>query len=161
MAPQPQKEHQWLDRFLGEWTFEGESVSGPGKTVERHMGMESVRSLGSVWVIMEGRGTGTDGGRTVTMMTLGYDPTKKRYVGTFVGSMMTDLWTYEGELDASGKRLVLDTEGPSFTGDGGRAHYRDVIEFRSADHRMMTSSYRNADDGKFSEFMTTHYRRVK
>jgi len=30
-----------------------------------------------------------DGGTGKTVMTLGYDPQNNRYVGTFIGSMMT------------------------------------------------------------------------
>ena len=42
-----------------------------------------------------------------TLMTLGYDPRKKRFVGTFVGSMMTNLWIYDGELDKDERVLTL------------------------------------------------------
>ena len=41
------------------------------------------------------------GGTATTMMTLGDDPQKKRFVGTWVGSMMTYLSVYDGELDAA------------------------------------------------------------
>ena len=58
------------------------------------------------------------GGPATTLMTLGYDPEKKRFVGTWIGSMMTHLWIYDGALDAAGKVLTLDAEGPSFAGDG-------------------------------------------
>ena len=33
--------------------------------------------------------------------TLGYDPAKKKYVGTFIASVMTHLWIYSGSLDAA------------------------------------------------------------
>jgi uncharacterized protein DUF1579 len=46
-------------------------------------------------------------------MTLGYDPEKKQYVGTWVGSMMSYLWVYDGSLDAEEKVLTLNAEGPS------------------------------------------------
>ena len=45
------------------------------------------------------------------MMSLGFDPQKGRFVGTFIGSMMTHLWIYDGALDASGQALILDAEG--------------------------------------------------
>jgi hypothetical protein len=59
-------------------------------------------------------------------MTLGYDPAKKRFVGSFVASMMTFLWLYDGELDAAQKVLKLDAEGPSFAGEGKMAKYVDA-----------------------------------
>jgi hypothetical protein len=93
-------------------------------------------------------------------MTLGYDPAKGRFVGTFVGSMMTNMWVYEGTLDQKGNTLTLDTEGPSMVGDGSVAPYRDVIEMKSDDLRVMTS-HGQGPDGNWTAFMTTTYRRVK
>src|SRR5882724_4163787 len=145
MHAQPQKEHEWLHRLVGDWTYESECSMGPGQPPSKFAGMESVRSLGGVWVLCEGRGHMPGGGTGLTIMTLGYDPAKKRYVGTFIGSMMTHLWIYDGELDAAGKVLTLDTEGPSFN-DGKMAKYKDVIEFKSDDHRVL-SSHALGEDG--------------
>jgi hypothetical protein len=93
-------------------------------------------------------------------MTLGYDPQKKAYVGTFVGSMMTNLWVYEGQLDASGTVLTLDTEGPGMGADGKPAKYRDIIEIKSSDQRVMTSEMLG-EDGKWRRVVTANYRRTK
>jgi hypothetical protein len=100
------------------------------------------------------------GGTATTVMTLGYDPAKKRFVGTFIGSMMTNLWVYDGELDAAGKVLTLDAEGPAFTDPERTARYKDAIEIVSPDHRILTSRYLG-DDGQWHHFMTAHYRRKK
>src|SRR5262245_66093699 len=86
MQAEPQKEHQWLQQLVGDWTFESECVMGPEQPPSKFMGTESVRSLGALWVLCEGRGEMPGGGMATTLMTLGYDPAKKRYVGTFVGS---------------------------------------------------------------------------
>ncbi len=51
---------------------------GPGKPPEKAKGTESVRSLGGLWILAEGRGEMPGGGAMTTMMTLGYDPQKKR-----------------------------------------------------------------------------------
>jgi hypothetical protein len=160
MHAEPQQEHQWLQKLVGDWTSEAECSMGPDKPMEKFTGTESVRSIGGLWMMCEGRGEMPGGGTATTVMTLGYDPVKKRYVGTFLGSMMTHLWIYEGELDPSGKVLTLDTEGPSFTGDGKMAKYKDVIEFKSDDHRVL-SSHALGDDGQWHGFMTAHYRRTK
>ena len=93
-------------------------------------------------------------------MTLGYDPQRRRFVGTFIGSMMTHLWVYDGVLDAAEKVLTLDTEGPDMAVEGKIAKYKDVIEFKSDDHRVLTSHVLG-DDGKWHGFMTAHYRRRK
>src|SRR5580765_3403442 len=98
------------------------------------------------------------GGTTTTLMTLGYDPVKKRLVGTFLGAMMTNLWVYEGALD--GNVLTLDTLGPSFTDMGKLIRYQDMIEIKSEHHRLL-SSQTLGEDGKWRGFMTASYERAK
>ena len=159
MQTKPQKEHQWLQKLVGEWTYEGEATAEPGKPTERFTGTESVRSLGGLWVLAEGTGDMPGFGWT-TLMTLGYDPRKKSYVGTFVSSMETYLWVYDGALDAAERVLTLDTEGPSVAAEGQMAKYRDVIEFKSDDQRALTS-HMLGDDGNWHTFMTSSYRRKK
>ena len=160
MKVEPQKEHEWLHKLVGEWTCEAEATMEPGKPPEKSIGTESVRSLGGLWILAEGQGEMPGGGHATMMMTLGYDPQRKRYVGTWIGSMMTHLWVYDGSLDAAETVLTLDAEGPSMAGDGTIAQYRDVIEFKSDDHRVLTSHARG-DDGTWQAFMTAHYRRRK
>jgi hypothetical protein len=160
MQAEPQREHQWLQKLVGEWTFEGEATMEPGKPPEKYQGTESVRSLGGLWILAEGQGEMPGGGIATTLMTLGYDPQKKRYVGTFIASMMTHLWVYDGALDAAGRELALDTEGPNMVAEGEMAKYKDVIEIKSDDHRVLTS-HMLGDDGKWHAFMTANYRRKK
>lgn len=164
MQAKPEKEHQWLERFVGEWSYEGEAVMAPGQPAMKWGGTESVRSIGGLWVVGEGRGAMPDGSPATTIITLGYDPRRKRFTGTFIGSMMTHLWVYDGGLDPAGRVLTLDTEGPSCTGEGeggGKLEkFKDVVEFRAEDHRVLTSSMLGAD-GKWTQFMTAHYRRQR
>jgi len=160
MKTEPQKEHQWLQKLVGEWTYEAEAKMGPDQPPVKSQGTESVRSLGGLWILAEGQGEMPGGGPATTLMTLGYDPQKKRYLGTWVGSMMTHMWVYDGALDTAGTVLVLDSEGPSMAGDGKMAKYQDVIEFKSNDHRILASQVLG-DDGQWNRFMTAHYRRTK
>lgn len=158
MNPQPQFEHDWLSKLVGEWSYESDCVMEPGQPPVRSTGIETVRSLGGLWVLCEGRGAMPDGPQSTNVMTLGFDPQKQRFVGTFIASIMTYLWIYEGALDDSGRVLTLDAEGPSFSGDGKLAKYKDVIEWKSDDHRVLVSSCLG-DDGASHLFMTAHYRR--
>jgi hypothetical protein len=160
MFAQPQKEHEWLQQLVGEWTYINECIMGPDQPPTKHEGSDSVRSLGGLWVLLEGTAPMPDGGTGTTLMTLGYDPQKQRFLGTFVGSMMTHLWIYEGTLDASGKVLTLDCEGPSFAPGGGMARYQDIIEIKDANHRTLSSQLQG-EDGKWTRFMTAHYTRKK
>lgn len=152
-------EHRWLERFVGEWTYEMEASEKPGEPpAMMDRGTESARSLQGVWIVCEARSETAEGGGSATsIMTLGFDPAKEKVVGTFIGSMMPYLWIYEGSLD--GDLLTLYSEGPSFTTEGAMAMYRDTIELRGDDHRVMTSSFQG-EDGTWTQFMTAHYRRA-
>lgn len=154
---QKQPQHDWLQKLVGEWTYELHAMMGPEQPDETSTGTERVRSLGGLWVIAEGQGEMCSGSDMTTLMTLGYNSQTQRYSGTWVGSMMTYLWVYDGELDATGQVLTLNSEGPAMSGDG-MAQYKDVIEFKSDDHRVMTS-HLLGDDGQWQQFMIAHYRR--
>lgn len=164
MKVEPQKEHQWLQKLVGDWTYEAEATMEPGTAPEKFKGVENVRSLGGMWVLCEGRGEMCGGGTATTLMTLGYDSQKKQYVGTWVGSMMTNLWVYDGLLDPTEKVLTLNAEGPSFSvegkAEGKLGKFKDVIEIKSDDHRLLTS-HMLGDDGNWHQFMTANYWREK
>lgn len=156
---EPQAEHKWLEQLVGEWEWEMDAPAGPGYPGGKHTGSDSVQSLG-VWVLCHGTQTMPDGQSGKTVMTLGYDTAKKMFVGTFIGSMMTNLWIYEGELDAAGKVLTLDADGPSMADPTKTTRYQDVIEVVSPNHRILTSRALG-DDGQWHQFMTAHYQRKK
>lgn len=158
MNAKPQKEHEWLHKFVGDWTYETVAPPEPGKPATKATGAESVRSLGGLWVLAEGRGEVPGGAPANTLMTLGYDTDKKRYVGTWIGSMMTYLWVYDGELDATGRILTLNSDGPTLAGDGKMTKYKDIIEFKSDDHRVLTARML-APDGTWQQLMSVDYRR--
>jgi hypothetical protein len=160
MHQQPQQEHQWLEKLVGEWTSEMEASMGPDQPPTKILGKESVRSLGGMWTLCEAQSTMPAGDTHRTIMTLGYDPAKGKYVGTFIGSMMHFMWVYEGTLDEASQTLTLDTMGPSFTGDNKLVPYQDIIEFKSPDHRVLRSQT-PGPDGAWKQFMTMQYRRVK
>lgn len=150
-------QHRWLHKLVGEWTYEHDATMEPGQEPVKVTGSETVRTLGETWVLCHGEGEASGCAMGKTVMTLGYDPAKQRFVGSFISSMMAYLWVYEGQLDASGKALILDCEGPAFSGQG-MARYQDRIEFLSDDHRTLTAST-VGPDGTWQTFMTAHYRR--
>lgn len=155
--PKPTEEHKWLQQLLGEWTFEACVTADPNG--EKGEGREVGRPIGDVWVQLEGRVPMADGTEMTSVMTLGYDPQKGKFVGSWIGSMMTHHWVYEGSLDPTGKILTLDCEGPSFTKEGEIAPYRDIIEIKGPDERVLTGNTLN-EKGEWTQFMETTYRRV-
>lgn len=159
MGTQPVKEHEWLQQLVGEWTWDCEMNMGPDKPKEKSNGAESVRSLGGLWVILEGTGAMPDGDQYTSVMTLGYDLTPKKYVGTWIGSMMSRLWVYDITMAPSGDELWMDAEGPSMADVEKLGQYRDIITIKSRDHRILSGNYKN-EAGEWTNFMVTNYHRV-
>jgi hypothetical protein len=157
-TPPPVKEHEWLKQLVGEWETEGEITMDPSKLPLKNKGTESGKMIGGFWAMLETKaefmGTPFNG-----VLTLGYDPEKKKYVGTWVDSTSGHLWTYTGSVDAAGKMLTLDSEGPSHDGPGKTAKYRETIEIKDKDHKVFTSSIEK--DGKWVTPLTVKCQRKK
>ena len=149
----PQAEHLALARMVGIWDVKS-SVTGPDARWT-----ETCRSLNGMWYIAEGEGD-VPGGTAKTILTVGYDPDKGKYVGTWLGSMMGMLWTYEGEFSADGKTLSLYTTGPDCEIEGKTADYREQIVFQDDDHRLFTSATKQPD-GSWKTFQNLDYTRIR
>ncbi|MDI1437484.1 DUF1579 domain-containing protein [Polyangium sorediatum] len=160
MKVEPQKQHLWLQQLVGEWTYEHDAEMEPGK-FQKFTGTEVVRSMGDIWVLCEARGEIPGGSPNQMMWTFGYDPEKKAFVGTFVGSMMEYLWVYhDGSLDAEQKVLTLHTEGPDFSAPGKMTSFKDILEIKSEHERVLRSEMLG-QDGQWTEIMRQFYRRTK
>lgn len=156
MFAKPQEEHKWLDQLIGDWSFE-HNCNMPDGNASTAQGKMTCRSLGGMWLIAESNGDSPGGGTWSSIMTIGFDTVLNRYVGTFVGSMMSNVWQYEGIVDATAKRLPMACEGPKFDGSG-RCQYRDTIEIVDSDNWLMTSEMQT-DDGRWIKFLdATHQR---
>jgi hypothetical protein len=155
----PGREHRWLERLVGEWEFTPplppdmpEPPGVPGTFVQ------TFRSLHGIWIMGESSMPVPDGTIGTAVITLGYDPDKGRFVGTWIGSMMTHLWVYDGELDPDGRVLSLYSMGPDMGGTDRMLRYCDAIEMVNEDHHVLRSSVQD-DDGEWREFMAVDYRR--
>lgn len=157
--PKPQDEHQWLQRFVGEWDLEGEFTLEPGQPPIKTHGTETVRSLGGFWIISEVKGEFM-GQPMQGVMTLGYDPKRSQYVGTWVDSMGDHLWRYEGAVSESGDKLTLESEGPCPMQPGRTAQMKDVTEFQGDDVRVLTTHVQ-LEDGQWVAPMKMTARRKK
>jgi hypothetical protein len=155
---EPRDEHRWLARLAGAWTFEGEAAAGPGEPAACFTGRERVHMLGEAWAVCEMSDGDDPGTPPRSMMTLGFDPARERFVGSFVTGPLGHLWIYDGALDAARRTLTLDTMGPGADG-AGLVPYRDVIEIAGDDARTLRSEMRGSDGG-WRDVMTCRYRRV-
>jgi hypothetical protein len=156
-ASEPTEQHRWLQAFEGEWTWETWSIPDDPKC--RWSGVETVSRYGERWVVFESQSRMPDGSPgSSNRITLGFDPNKERFVGSFISTMMTTFWPYEGTLDDDGLTLRLRSRGPRMDGQPGEADYEDLIEVVSPDERFLRGTFVN-DDGTTTEFMVSHYKR--
>ena len=68
------------------------------------------------------------------------------------------MWIYTGTVDAAGKTLTIETEGPNFMEAGKTCKFREVIEVKNKNSKTHTATMLG-DDGKWATFMTATYRR--
>ncbi|HVQ24542.1 MAG TPA: DUF1579 domain-containing protein [Planctomycetota bacterium] len=153
----PTKQHAWLQQLVGEWSFTCKATMQ--EQAFEMTGTESVRPVGGLWIVAEGRST-VAGQPMQSVMSLGYQPEAQAFVGTWFDSSQSYLWSYKGALDDGRRTLTLDTEGPSFDTPGQTSRYRDAIELTDKDHKVLTSSVQQPD-GSWRTFMRAEYVRAR
>lgn len=135
---------EFLDRLVGDWTYEGHSLPDDG---ERQTGTETVIRR-ERWIVIES----DDHAR----FQLAFDPDASRVVGDFISWKWPNLWTYDGA--ASGDRMALSSRGPDMDTGEGLTDYEDVWEIVSPDERTTTGRIKGKD-GQWRDFNVTRYRR--
>lgn len=158
MDSKPGPMHRWLMQLVGEWDYENKmECSGTPEQIYR--GHESVGALGGLWVLAEAVGPMPDGQPASMLITLGFDSETQRFVGTWIGTMMSRMWVYDGELGSEGRVLTLHSHGPAMPPGEGSTDYKDVIELLGPDQRRMVSWYKDPA-GEWKLLMTINYQRV-
>ena len=120
--PQPTAEHGLLMEMVGTWNVDCSYFMGPGEPM-RTQAQETIEPVGGFWTVslFESLFMGAPfAGRA----TMGYDPQKGKWVGTWIDSMMPHMFVMEGDMDPETHVLTMHCEGPSMT--GGTAPYRSV-----------------------------------
>lgn len=153
------REHEWLKRFVGKWRYESECPAEPGGPPVKFDGTETVRAVGDLWVVGESKGEMPGGEEATMIMTVGFNIAAQKYVGMWIGSMMTHMWVYSGWLEGD-NTLVLEAEGPRFDDPSKKTKYRDITVFKTPDHRAFRSEVLG-EDGKWTQLMSMDFYRVK
>ncbi|HWM92549.1 MAG TPA: DUF1579 domain-containing protein [Thermoanaerobaculia bacterium] len=155
----PTKEHEWLHQLAGQWEADLEVFAGPGNPPLKVKATENTRRIGGFWILSESEVT-PPGMPFARALTLGYDPQKKKYVGTLVDSNSTHIGKYEGSMDAAGRTLTLEGEMPSPFDPAKSVRVREVIELKSRDQKVVTTSVQG-EDGNWFTLLTVNARRKK
>ncbi len=156
-AQQADRAAEFLEQLTGDWSVVSEATLGPGEEPVRMESREVARLIGGKWLVGESTAA-PDEQPFTSILTVGYDPSREQFVGTWISSRQTHMWQYTGELDVSGTVLTLETEGPIMGDPTRTAQYREIIEIEDADHKVMRSLILGPD-GEWFEFARAEYRR--
>lgn len=157
--PEPTKHHKWLAKFVGQWDATSKGSMGDGQPAVESKGTMESKMLGGFWLTSTMKAD-VSGMPFTGVQTIGYSSKKRKYVGTWIDSMNDYMWQYEGFVDESGKKLVLEATGPDMMEPGKTRKYRDAYEFKTDDELKVTSSVEN-EDGSWTTFMEGTSKRVK
>ena len=152
--PGPEPEHAWLKQLVGEWESIAEVKMAPDQPAQQFASTDTCRMLGEFWMIQESEGKMAEMPFN-SILTLGYDPETDKYVGTWVDSMGSHLWRYEGTVDEEGKVLTLETEGPCPLKGMAIGKFRERVEIVNPDHRIFTSTAED-ENGEWVTMVTIH-----
>ena len=149
-------EHRWLEGFTGEWQMLADPNAPPEETTDDWHESGRMLETGS-WLVVQSHGAMPGGGKAESVFTVGFDASRGKYVGTWIGSMMDHLWVYEGVRD--GNSLVLNSVGPSWDRPGQMDSYQDIYTLDGPDARSLKSQVLQTD-GTWKVFMTAKYKRT-
>jgi Protein of unknown function (DUF1579) len=130
----PTEQHKKILSGVGEWEGTLTSYMTPDQKPATSPAHESVTPIGEFWVLsqfdcqfngMPYHGSGH----------VGYDPEKKKYIGTWVDSMSSLFALMEGDIDPATKALVMHWQGRDMTGKVV-PHRSESVE--NGDTRTMT-----------------------
>ncbi len=157
--PTPGDEHKWLTKFVGHWEVTSTGTMGEGQPPVESEGTIDSEMLGGFWVtnVMTAEVAGFP---FKGIQTIGFDTKREKYVGTWIDSTNGFLWKYEGFVDESGKKLVLEAKGPDMMVPGKMRTYRDAYEFKTDDIVISTSSVKG-EDGEWTVFMRGTAKKAK
>ena len=151
--PQPGPEHEMLKKDVGTWEASIEMFMPGGGPPAVSKGTETLSMMGGFWQLSEFKADMMGQpfeGRGATS----FDPGKKKYVGTWIDTMMPGYYTTEGTYDAASRTMSATMEGPDPSGQVTRS--RATTEWKDADTRVF-SMY--GPDGKLGMRIT--YKRRK
>lgn len=141
--PQPREQHRWLEKLAGDWESDVKIFTQPDEAPVESKSTESAAMLGGFWLISKGEGD-MMGAPFKSVLTIGYDADKEKFVGSWIDTAMGKLWIYEGTLDEAETTLTLESEGHCPM-RGETAKFRDVVELKSPDHKVVTSMTQTPD----------------
>jgi hypothetical protein len=152
-------EHELLKSQVGKWDAEMKLFHAPGAEPEVEQCTETVELLpGGMWITS--RFEGKIMGMPFTGIgTSGYDPTEKKFVGTWVDSMSPYMQTIKGEYDAATKTMT-STSVSRNPMNGEEVTYKEIGRTIDDDTRTFEMHMPN-EKGEYVKMMEIKYTRKK
>jgi Protein of unknown function (DUF1579) len=154
--PKPTKEHDLLKKDVGTWDAMVKTWTSPQAEPMESKATETNRMLpGGLWLLSEFKGEFGGlpfQGRGQTS----YDAAKKKYVGTWVDSMVTTPMLMEGTYDEAAKTMTMTGDSVDMTGKTAKA--KMVTVYKNDGARVFTMSMKSDTTGpEFVKMMEITY----
>ena len=155
--PKPGPEHEVLKQDVGTWDATVELMAQPGMPAQTSKGTETITLMdGGLWTVVDFK---------TTLMntpfhghgTSGFDPTKKKYVTTWVDSMSAGITLGEATYDKATKTMKGFIVGPDPTGNPMKMN--QTVEWKDADTRILTMAFPGPDGKDITNMKITYKRR--
>lgn len=154
--PQPTKQHKMLAHQVGIWDAKLEYLDFATGKPATSKGV-SIRKLplGSFWLV-DNFQADMMGMPFKGMGTTGYDPQKKKLVGTWIDSMTPSLMVVEGNFDEEGKVMTLSGMGVGMDGTPAKTTLKTTVHGKD---KHVFEMFTQMPDGKDMKMMTITYTR--
>lgn len=155
--PQPSEEHKQVTKGVGEWTFTGKMLMAQGQ--QEFKGEEKVVAIGKFWTVSH-YSSDFFGGMKGSA-TMGYDPQSKKYVGTWVDSLMPAPTRMKGSYDEATTTMTYETVGVGM--DGKPMPGKIIIKYNDDNSHTFTMMHKDptGQTDKLVKTMELEYTRKK
>ncbi len=152
-SAEPTPQHELLKKEVGTWTGEMKFF-GPGADLPA-MPIRETNTLmdTGLWVVTE-----FEAGPFLGRGQFGYDPLKKKYVGTWVDNMTPHLMVMEGDYNSETHEMTMFTQGID-QATGKMQDMKAVSRYVDADTRTYTMHAKQAGD--WVKMFQVNYQREK
>ncbi len=149
-VPKPTPEHKLLAHGVGTWDATIKSwMQGPGSEASVSKGVEIVKLMpGGLWLVSEFHGKFGDmefHGQGQS----GYDPLKKKYIGSWIDSMETTIMIMEGDFDPKTSTLTMYSKGVD---PAGKPYESKMVEVHKDKDARVFTMFMKSDETK-SEYV--------
>jgi hypothetical protein len=158
--PASTPEHELLKKDVGVWDAACKFWMIPGQEPVVTQGVETNTMLGGTWLISEFK-TDFDGTPFLGHSQSGYDPVKKKFVGTWVDNMNAHMAVQEGTYDKETKTFTFVSRVTDAITTKVRIS-KMVVKHVDDDHRHFESFDKaDGDQGDWIKTMEIKYTRKK